>query len=63
MQTKLSSIEATQTLLDEKKLPALDENQYQLLADYLYSADRSLRLAVAETLFFHQSEHPNCEFS
>jgi hypothetical protein len=50
--------QATQSLLDEKKLPALDENRYQLWADYLYSADRSLRLSVAETLFFHQPEHP-----
>src|SRR5450755_3873562 len=51
--------QATQSLLDEKKIPAIDENQYQLWADYLYSADRSLRLAVAETLFSHQSEHPH----
>jgi hypothetical protein len=59
MQTKLTSIEATQSLLDKKKIPALDENQYQLLADYLFSANLPLRLQVAETVFRHDKRHPH----
>ena len=59
MQTKLTSIEATQSLLDEKKIPALDENQYQLLADYLFSANLPLRLQGAETVFRHDKRHPH----
>src|SRR5664279_3073348 len=50
---------ATQALLIEKTIPALDENQYQDWAQYLFSANLPLRLQLAETLLRHNPQHPH----
>jgi hypothetical protein len=49
--------QATQSLLDEKKIPALQEHEYQQWAEYLFSAPLPLQLQVAETLVRHDRQH------
>src|SRR5450755_4196899 len=50
--------QATQSLLDEKKIPALQEHEYQQWAEYLFSAPLPLQLQVTETLFCYDRQHP-----
>ena len=50
--------QATQSLLDEKKIPALQEHEYQQWAEYLFSAPLPLQLQVTETLFCYDGQHP-----
>ena len=49
--------QATQSLLDEKKIPTLQEQEYQQWADYLFSSPFPLRLQVAETVLRHDRQH------
>jgi hypothetical protein len=51
--------QATQSLLDEKKIPTLQEHEYQQWAEFLFSAPLPLRLQVAETVLRHNSLHPH----
>jgi hypothetical protein len=50
--------QATQSLLDEKKIPALQEHEYQQWAEYLFSAPLPLLVTVAETVFRYDRQHP-----
>src|SRR5664279_2136172 len=50
--------QATQSLLDEKKIPALQEHKYEQWAEYLFSAPLPLRLQVSETVLRHDRQHP-----
>ena len=50
--------QATQSLLDEKKIPALQEHEYQQWAEYLFSAPLPLQLQVTGTLFCYDRQHP-----
>jgi hypothetical protein len=56
--TTFSPAAATQALLTEKTIPALNESQYQEWTEYLFSADESLRFAVAETAFRYNRQQP-----
>jgi hypothetical protein len=51
--------QATQSLLDDKKIPTLQEHEYQQWAEFLFAAPLPLRLQVAETVLRHNSLHPH----
>lgn len=53
-------LDAVIELLRSKKIPPLDALQMSALLDYLFStAERALRIQVAEVVYRHNHDHPN----